>query len=643
VRIPDGSSTYDQSYRSCTPPFSAIGWSWPLFTAFAIVVATLTPLPEWLGSREHFWGSLAPRSLGAWIDVVDNVVLYLPFGCALAAAGVRRKRSVGIAAFAMSTAIELLQFIVPGRDPSASDIATNTVGAIVGAVLFWRDVGKARAAVAWIDRAASGLRSPDPRHANVFILIWSGVTAVVVAATGALVQPNRQAPPYIVPSAFVDATAGPLRFGSNGTPTGFFRGVIDDVRIFRKARGPDEIAGDMTRPVVASPAERDLVAAYAFDEGQGNVTHDASGRGHDGVLHGATWVSGGRFQSALAFDGRTAEVVIDGTPDLQLREGFTLEAWVKPIGPPAPWPAVIAKASDAYYLYASTDSGPFLAAGGGRFGSADEDTRTDVALRSDDWSHLAVTYDLEKVCLFVNGRFVSRRLRWSPHHVERAELGGLSLAPGPISQPEGVRSLLYRGTSLDLEIRCGRRAEEPAIVFRISKGIPEYDDLVALLSEGPDLLVRVATRAGRLGLPSPDSRVPGALAGCRSGATEQVIVGGALQNPRVSVGGRDVDVEAASAAGGLSMLLHTELMPSAWRRVLPGLWLCALCAPVGLWLRPNRVAALVAVVLLGSTLGVTWFWGLQSLRPIDWVSMVAGVGAGAALRRRSSDRESNCE
>jgi hypothetical protein len=69
----------------------------------------------------------------------------------------------------------------------------------------------------------------------------------------------------------------------------------------------------------------------------------------------------------------------------------------------------------------------------------------------------------------------------------------------------------------------------------------------------------------------------------------------------------------------------------------------ALFSPVVLLLIPNQVAAGVAVFLLCSIIGVTWFWGLQPLRLIDWVSMVAGVGAGVALRRRSSDRESDRE
>ena len=45
-----------------------------------------------------------------------------------------------------------------------------------------------------------------------------------------------------------------------------------------------------------------LVGCWTFDEGQGQVLHDASGRGNDGQIRGAAWVKSGSGH-ALLFDG----------------------------------------------------------------------------------------------------------------------------------------------------------------------------------------------------------------------------------------------------------------------------------------------------------------------------------------------------
>lgn len=70
------------------------------------------------------------------------------------------------------------------------------------------------------------------------------------------------------------------------------------------------------------------IAYYNFDEGTGEVLHDFGG-GNDGVINGATWVSG-KVGGALAFDG------IDDYVDIGDRvepEGeFTMSVWAKPNG-----------------------------------------------------------------------------------------------------------------------------------------------------------------------------------------------------------------------------------------------------------------------------------------------------------------------
>jgi glycopeptide antibiotics resistance protein len=74
-------------------------------------------------------------------DLVQNVILFLPFGF-FGALGLRRIRDSGLIAgtlmmgaigFSLSAFVELLQTMSVTRTPSASDVVTNTAGTLIGA------------------------------------------------------------------------------------------------------------------------------------------------------------------------------------------------------------------------------------------------------------------------------------------------------------------------------------------------------------------------------------------------------------------------------------------------------------------------------------------------------------------------------
>jgi len=101
----------------------------------------------------------------------------------------------------------------------------------------------------------------------------------------------------------------------------FFQGTIDEIRVSSVPRYAND-AGNVTPSARFNPDEHTL-ALYHFDEGQGNVLHDASGHGHDGKIIGATWVKQTPAGSPLstAADRRAAEWVLSvggsvrGVPD----------------------------------------------------------------------------------------------------------------------------------------------------------------------------------------------------------------------------------------------------------------------------------------------------------------------------------------
>jgi DNA-binding beta-propeller fold protein YncE len=149
-----------------------------------------------------------------------------------------------------------------------------------------------------------------------------------------------------------------------------------------------------------------LVAAYSFDEGEGEAVHDATGD-HDGTIEGAEWV-GGKFGDALRFKAEDEDsVTIPASDELDLTSAFTLEAWVRPST--ATWQPVVVKeapSSLAYGLYAAGNTelkpkGTILDESSG-----ESEAEAEEAIAADDWSHLALASDGEDLRLYVNGELV---------------------------------------------------------------------------------------------------------------------------------------------------------------------------------------------------------------------------------------------
>src|SRR5262249_38987583 len=84
--------------------------------------------------------------------------------------------------------------------------------------------------------------------------------------------------------------------------------------------------------------------AFSFNQGSGTTVTSTGSSALTGTISGATWVSGGRYGSALSFNGTNAVVSVPDAPSLHLLTGMTLEAWVKPTTVDAVWRDVIYKA-----------------------------------------------------------------------------------------------------------------------------------------------------------------------------------------------------------------------------------------------------------------------------------------------------------
>jgi hypothetical protein len=144
-----------------------------------------------------------------------------------------------------------------------------------------------------------------------------------------------------------------------------------------------------------------VVAAYGFEEASGTTATDNIGT-LNGTISGATRVpAGGRFGSALSFDGVNDAVNIASNAALDLASGMTLEAWVKPsaIGG---WRSVIFKertGSLSYALFASDTAG-FPA--GDVFANAEVAAPATAGLPVGSWRHLTMTWDGTTVKTYVD-------------------------------------------------------------------------------------------------------------------------------------------------------------------------------------------------------------------------------------------------
>src|SRR6185436_4183814 len=131
-----------------------------------------------------------------------------------------------------------------------------------------------------------------------------------------------------------------------------------------------------------------LVGAYSFNEGAGTTAGDLSGSGNVGTVSGATWTTTGKYGNALSFNGTSSRVTIPDAASLDLTNGMTVEAWVRPAVALTGWRSVVAKDVDRYYLMASSDpqNRPVI---GGTYGTTNQNVFGPASLAANTWAHLA--------------------------------------------------------------------------------------------------------------------------------------------------------------------------------------------------------------------------------------------------------------
>jgi hypothetical protein len=181
------------------------------------------------------------------------------------------------------------------------------------------------------------------------------------------------------------------------------------------------LAVGLTAPASASAGVLDSLSGWwPMYEGSGQVVHDLSGHGDNGMLgstpgvdaNDPTWIRGLLFGSALRFDGNDL-VRIPDSPALDSKT-VTVSAWVRSSTPLGAHKYVVGKGAtnycdaSTYGLYTGSD-------GGLRFYMEDQNDHSllhgsgsvaPASIWNGKWHHVAGTYDGTTAKLFLDGKLV---------------------------------------------------------------------------------------------------------------------------------------------------------------------------------------------------------------------------------------------
>ena len=205
-----------------------------------------------------------------------------------------------------------------------------------------------------------------------------------------------------LPDADDDLLIGGMTEVGSASPSTFFAGLLDDVRVFNAALTESQI-----RALYLS-ANGGLVLSLPFEESwmvDGSAVTDDSSWNHNGALHTGDMtnkaVAGNVGAYALQFDGVDDYVSVPDSPAFDL-DTFSVGAWVFPTQWKSQRQPLITKLN--FGMFIQQNSGQvYILLQDGSCGASYVGYSTDRGLNLNRWNHVMMTYDGSQLRSYING------------------------------------------------------------------------------------------------------------------------------------------------------------------------------------------------------------------------------------------------
>ncbi|MYB01297.1 LamG domain-containing protein [Candidatus Poribacteria bacterium] len=160
-------------------------------------------------------------------------------------------------------------------------------------------------------------------------------------------------------------------------------------------------------PFASADFAEGLVLHHSYEEGEGTLTVDLSGNGHDGVIDNPEWVDG-KFGKALKFGGEGSDVfvTVESSPILNVNE-CTFMAWINA----EHWDGTRQIVGKSVHGGCSgrTQYGLFSEGGVFKLRFETESGRADISTDlppAGEWVHIGFTNDGSTAKIYINGEAV---------------------------------------------------------------------------------------------------------------------------------------------------------------------------------------------------------------------------------------------
>lgn len=158
---------------------------------------------------------------------------------------------------------------------------------------------------------------------------------------------------------------------------------------------------------IQAAIDEHTIAAWLFNEGQGDTIIDSSGHGHDGLFEGnPEWVDA-KYGKGLKFPGDdSGYVVVESSPLFEVEE-LTIELLIKVEEATGKWQGILAKQQAGctnrnYGIWVHNTKNVFHAQMGAN-GDCQYSIDGTTPITDDQWRYLAFTFDGEMGRLYVDG------------------------------------------------------------------------------------------------------------------------------------------------------------------------------------------------------------------------------------------------